>query len=197
MARQGEKGLIKPNPNYSKACGFRVADPKTGKRKALQPNVSAGQRAFIVEVLQVYSSRGRHYETRFDKILAARDRSVTSRMPHKPRERSSAKITYRLTTEDRQAIAARYRTGVSSRVLAEEFVVSKTSVILVLREAGAPIRNQGLSSTGTGEAIRLYEAGHSLAAIGKQMDVSADTIRKALIDQGVRLRSPWDRPRLA
>ncbi|WP_196810959.1 hypothetical protein [Arthrobacter sp. 35W] len=147
-----------------------------------------------MEVLQAYSSRGRHYESRLDKILAATIKSVAVRKPRQPRAKSSAKIVHRLTVDDQVNIAARYQQGCSSRQLAEAYKVSKTSIVILLRESGIPIRRQGLSDFKADDIAKHYAAGASLAAIGNVYGVSADTVRKLLLRQGITLRNPWDHP---
>lgn len=148
----------------------------------------------LVEVLQAYSSRGRHYETRFDKVLEATNNSASVRKPRKPKGKSSAKIVHRLTAIDQADIAARYQQGWSSRRLAEAYGISKTSIVILLREADIPIRRQSLADSHTDDIIERYAAGASLAAIGDEHGVSADTIRKLLLKQGITLRRPWDHP---
>jgi hypothetical protein len=96
----------------------------------------------FVEVLQEYSSGGRHYETRFDKILETTNSSTAVRKPLKPKAKSSAKIVHRPTAIDQADIAARYQQGWSARPLAEAYDASKTNIIIVLREAGIPIRGK-------------------------------------------------------
>ncbi|QHK19834.1 hypothetical protein GU243_08905 [Pseudarthrobacter psychrotolerans] len=88
----------------------------------------------------------------------------------------------------------RYQQGWSSRRLAEVYGVSKTSIVILLREADIPIRRQGLGDFQVEGVIEHYAAGASLAAIGKAHQVSADTVRKLLLAQGIKLRNPWDHP---
>jgi len=147
----------------------------------------------MVEVLQVYSSRGRHYETRFNKILETTNKSAAARKPRKLKAKSSAKIVHRLTATEQSDIVARYEQGWSSRRLAETYGASKTSIVILLREAGVPIRNQGLTPAQVREVVALCETGRSLAVVGRVYDVSADT-GKLLLKQGNALRRPWERP---
>lgn len=149
----------------------------------------------LVEVLQGYASRGRHYETRFDKILETTKKLATVRKARKYTAKSSAKIVHRLTAADQADIAARYQQGWSSRQLAEFYGVSKTSIVILLREADVAIRRQGLSDSQSGDIVKHYATGASLSAIGESYGVSADTVRKLLIKQGITLRNPWDHPK--
>jgi hypothetical protein len=136
----------------------------------------------MVEVLQAYSSKGRHYETRFDKILETTNRSAAVRKPLKLKAKSSAKIVHRLSAIEQADIAARYQQGWSSRRLAKAYGISKTSIIQLLREANISIRNQGLSSDQVGEARRLHGSGCSLVRIGERFNVSAEHVRQKLME---------------
>lgn len=44
-------------------------------------------------------------------------------------------------------------------------------------------------------AAELYEAGSSLAKIGRKFDVDAETVRQRLKQIGVQLRGPHERPK--
>lgn len=149
-----------------------------------------------MEVLQAYSSRGRHYESRFDTILKTAVKPTASRKSREHAAKSSAKVVHRLTATDQADITVRYQQGWSSRRLAETYGLSKTSVVALLREKGIPIRYQGLDDSQIQEIIQHYAAGASLAATGKAYSVSAETIRNLLKKQGVAPRNPWDHPRL-
>lgn len=147
-----------------------------------------------MEVLQAYSSRGRHYENRFNTILKTTANPTTRKKPRQHAGKSSAKIVHRLTAADQADIAARYSQGASSRRLAESYSVSKTSIVNILREAGVPIRYQSLDDSQVQELIQCYVAGASLAVVGKIYDVSAETVRNLLKRHNIALRKPWDRP---
>jgi DNA-directed RNA polymerase specialized sigma24 family protein len=51
-----------------------------------------------------------------------------------------------------------------------------------------PIRMRGLSPEQIDEAVRLYEAGWSLARIGDRMGVNDMTVRQRLLERGVQMR---------
>jgi|GEM_PF-1177369 len=151
----------------------------------------------LVEVLQAYSSRGRHYEISFDKILETTNKSEAVRELRKPKAKSSAKIVHRLTAIEQADIAARYQQGWSFRRLAEAYGVSKTSIVILLREVDIPIRRQGLGGCQTDDIIERYANGALLAAIGDEYGASADTVRKLLLKQEVTLRKSWGYPQRA
>lgn len=57
------------------------------------------------------------------------------------------------------------------------------------------MRRQGLSDEQVTDAERSYQQGWSLARIGNHMDVTADTVRKRLLERGVTMRDTQGRPR--
>lgn len=105
------------------------------------------------------------------------------------------KLAQRLDTASKATIIARYRSGESSTSLAAVFGVSKNSVIKLLRDAGVPIRRQGLTNEQIDDAARLYEAGQSLAKIGRQLGVDHGTVWRQLKNCGVRMRDTHGRER--
>jgi hypothetical protein len=90
---------------------------------------------------------------------------------------------------------ARYEAGESSIALGRTFGIGKNSVIRLLRDAGVPIRNQGLSDDQITEPVRLYESGLSLAKIGIQLGVDHGTVRRQLLKHGVKMRDSHGRER--
>jgi hypothetical protein len=57
------------------------------------------------------------------------------------------------------------------------------------------MRMRGLSPEQIDEAVRLYEAGWSLARIGDRMEVDDMTVLHRLRDRGVKTRDPQGRER--
>jgi Helix-turn-helix domain len=105
------------------------------------------------------------------------------------------KLDQRLKPVTVVEIVARYEAGEPSHAIAVSFGLGKGSVIRLLREAGVPIRRQGLVDDQVREAAQLYAAGHSLAKIGTRLDVDAGTIRRYLLKYGVRMRDTHGRER--
>lgn len=71
--------------------------------------------------------------------------------------------------------------------LAEMFGLSRTAVMANLDRLGAESR-RGIVDRRMDEARSLYEAGWSLAKIGKRYGVYPSTVRDALLRAGVRMR---------
>jgi hypothetical protein len=79
--------------------------------------------------------------------------------------------------------------------LAETFGIDRRTVSAILHRHHVPMLRCGLSDDQVEDAVRLYDQGWSLARIGEQMDVTADTVRKRLLERGVIMRDPQGRPR--
>jgi DNA-directed RNA polymerase specialized sigma24 family protein len=65
----------------------------------------------------------------------------------------------------------------------------------ILKRNGVVTRGGGLSPAQIDEAVELYEAGSSLARIGRKMGVSARTVQLRLRECGVRMRDTHGRDR--
>jgi DNA-directed RNA polymerase specialized sigma24 family protein len=57
------------------------------------------------------------------------------------------------------------------------------------------MRMRGLSAEQIDEAVRLYEAGQSLARIGERLGVDAGTVRARVVERRVRMRDTHGRER--
>jgi hypothetical protein len=80
--------------------------------------------------------------------------------------------------------------------LSDRFNIERRTVSNVLHRHGVPMRRRGLTPEQVDDAIHLYNLGWSLARIGTQMDVTADTVRKRLLEHGVTMRDTHGRPRI-
>jgi len=70
-----------------------------------------------------------------------------------------------------------------------EYGISKASVLKLLADAGVPMRRQPLTAAQVTEAVDLYQAGLSLAKVSELLTLPHESVRRALIDAGVRMRS--------
>lgn len=141
-----------------------------------------------MEVLQGYSNKARHYLYHLDQIVEAAKTAPKTQKRHKPTAKSSAKLIHRISTHQIAAMTDHYKQGWSSQRIATTYGVSKTSVVQLLRDAGVPIRRQGLTAEQATEAARLYRAGQSLARIGERFVVSPGCVRQNLVERGVTIR---------
>jgi DNA-directed RNA polymerase specialized sigma24 family protein len=101
-----------------------------------------------------------------------------------PRQR----VANRLTVGDISAIVAEYRSGLTSRELAERHGLRKTAVQDLLHGSSVPMRKQPLSAEQVAVASELYLAGLSLAAVADQLKTHPSTVWRMLTRAGVKLR---------
>jgi hypothetical protein len=99
---------------------------------------------FFVEVLQAYSSKGRHYESRLDKILVAKEKTHPPQKPRRCKAKSSAKLIHRLTSDQVNDMTDRYQQGWSSRRPAKVYGVSKTASIFCFEKQASPFAAKAL-----------------------------------------------------
>ncbi|HWF70542.1 MAG TPA: helix-turn-helix domain-containing protein [Mycobacterium sp.] len=118
------------------------------------------------------------------------DRSTEPAEPSQP-----FKLDQRLKPEILSEIIACYEAGEPSTALAASHSLSKGSVIRLVREAGIPIRRQGLTNDQITEAIQLYGSGMSLAKVGARFGVDHGTVWRALKKRGMRMRDTHGRER--
>jgi transposase len=65
----------------------------------------------------------------------------------------------------------------------------------MLRDAGVPIRRQGLPADKVAEAVALYEGGLSLAKVAEHFGLSVSAIYNKLRAAGVQMRDGHGRER--
>jgi lambda repressor-like predicted transcriptional regulator len=71
--------------------------------------------------------------------------------------------------------------------LATKFGIHRDTVHNILIREGA-LRPRGIQPNDLPEAIRLYEAGWSLARLAAEFDVSPSTVNRALLRAGIPIR---------
>jgi DNA-binding IclR family transcriptional regulator len=93
-------------------------------------------------------------------------------------------------------LVAAYRAGSSSYALAEQFGLSKSSVLTVLHEHGlARRRRRGMTQRQQAKAIVLYELGWSIARIATGLGLDDSTVHRRLRAAGVQMRDQQGRTR--
>jgi transposase-like protein len=78
------------------------------------------------------------------------------------------KLSRRLNTAVVARLVAQYEAGATSRQLAVEFGIAKSSVLSILRPEGAALRFSRLSDSDKEEMARLYGAGMSQVDIARR-----------------------------
>ncbi|MDK9294391.1 hypothetical protein FAM19031_001489 [Propionibacterium freudenreichii] len=79
-----------------------------------------------------------------------------------------------------------YLAGGSPDELAERYGIHRATVFAHLRRRDVPRRRLGLDEVESAEAVRLYRAGVSLRAIGRQVGADRKAVRKALVEANVK-----------
>jgi hypothetical protein len=72
--------------------------------------------------------------------------------------------------------------------LAIEFNIDRRTASERLKRAGVTMRLQPPPNEFIDEMVRLYDSGLSLAAIGKELCASPQTVRHYVYERGVRVR---------
>jgi hypothetical protein len=70
----------------------------------------------------------------------------------------------------------------------ETYTLSKTSVLKLLKANGVTMRRQPLTDEQLQQTAKLYNTGRSLAAIESELNIPKESIRRALIEEGIKLR---------
>jgi hypothetical protein len=94
-----------------------------------------------------------------------------------------------------QRLIEGYRAGATVYELGDQFRIDRRTVSKILKRRGVTMRMQGLTAEQIDEAVRLYEAGWSLARIGGRMNVDPTTVLARLREQTVRTRDAQGRER--
>lgn len=99
----------------------------------------------------------------------------------------------RLKPQDIAGIVAGYQGGQNTTKLAEQFKVSRRTISKVLNREGVTLRARPLTERQIDQAALLYEAGLSLAKIGRVIGARPRTIQLRLRERGVVLRDTHGR----
>ncbi len=106
--------------------------------------------------------------------------------PHRPTKvRSLARRLGQATVDH---LVADYVSGAPTTQLMAEHGISKTGALKLLAQAGVPMRRQSMSLKEVEEAAVLYRSGLSLAKVSERTKLPLESIRRALIDAGVKMR---------
>jgi DNA-directed RNA polymerase specialized sigma24 family protein len=94
-----------------------------------------------------------------------------------------------------QELIAGNQAGATVYELGDRFGDNRRTVSKILHRHDVLMRIRGLSPEQIDEAVRLYEAGWSLARIGERMNVDGTTVLARLRERGVRTRDAQGRGR--
>jgi DNA-directed RNA polymerase specialized sigma24 family protein len=121
--------------------------------------------------------------------------SVEPQLERSALRRSRTTPIRHLAADEVVALLERYQAGATVYELAGEFSIHRVTVGKHLRRKGVRLRLDGLDDAQIEGAVHLYGQGWSLAKVGKHLGVAAGTVRKVLMDRGVRMRDSHGRGR--
>jgi DNA-directed RNA polymerase specialized sigma24 family protein len=102
-------------------------------------------------------------------------------------------VIKKLSASQVDELVAGYEAGATIYQLAARFSIHRTTVSAHLHRKGIELRGRGLTGGGVAEAAHLYLSGWSLERIAVKLEVDDETVRSALRQLGVKMRSPHDR----
>jgi IS30 family transposase len=75
--------------------------------------------------------------------------------------------------------------------LADRYNLHRTTISAVLRKNGVVVTGQRMTGKQVEEAMRLYESGLTLRAIGEKFGVGESTVSRTLRRIGCKIRQPY------
>lgn len=100
-----------------------------------------------------------------------------------------------ITPEQVQRVAQRYQEGRTVYELAAELSCHRTTISKTLKQQGITLRRVKPTDSQIDVMVHLYGNGLSLATIGRQLGFDGMTVRKYLLERGVRMRDAQGRAR--
>jgi HNH endonuclease len=112
---------------------------------------------------------------------------------------SPTRRTWRLTDEQKDAMAREYAAGDTLDVLAERYGCHRNNARNIVHRRGVPIRNRGnrvrdFTSDEVAQMVQRYLAGESQQALAIAFQVSQPTISRTLRGRGLVLRARGNQP---
>lgn len=98
------------------------------------------------------------------------------------------KLKKRLGAEACDEIVRRYEAGEIAQVLADEFKVSKSGVLVLLRSRNVVMRRLAVSPEQTAQLVDGYKQGKTVAALELETGIAHGSIQRALKAAGVQMR---------
>lgn len=114
------------------------------------------------------------------RLLDVSSRDISALLPFK--------LDQRLDAETLASLVADYESGTPTTQLTGKYGLGKGSVLRLLRECGAKIRQQGVPDDEIATASQLYLEGWSLSRLGKRYGCDLSTVRNTLRRNGIEMR---------
>jgi hypothetical protein len=115
---------------------------------------------------------------------------TTDDLDHIENPRPRRQIQHRLSESEIDEMVERYQAGATIPMLVGEFGVHRTTALRHLELRGVP-RRHAVAILGPADikrAAKLYRQGASLATVGEQLGVGAETVRRAFLKAAVPIR---------
>lgn len=93
-----------------------------------------------------------------------------------------------LSTRQVDDLVAMYQRGDKVQDIAYHFGIHRKTALAHLKRRSVQLRNRGLTTEQKVQAVRLYQEGLSLRRISRQFGAGDDTIRRAVVAAGERIR---------
>ena len=136
----------------------------------------------LVEVLGRYSNHA-DQGTRIQRVLETPLLGLPT-----PVSRPQRQVHRRLQAGDLDELAEAYLAGATLAQLGERLRTHRATIASELERRGVARRYRLVEGEQLDLAIQSYQDGNSVVTIGKELGVAGETIRKALIQAGVKLR---------
>lgn len=101
----------------------------------------------------------------------------------------------RLSHEQVHRVVLGYQEGRTVYELAAELSCHRTTISKTLKQQGVTLRRVKPDDSQIDVMVHLYGSGLSLATIGQQLGFDGMTVRKHLLERGVRMRDAKGRAR--
>jgi hypothetical protein len=98
------------------------------------------------------------------------------------------KLLQRLGEERCAEIVERYEGGETAQVLADEFGVAKSALLILLRSRSVVVRRRSLTDEQVSHLAREYTSGKTIAQLETATGIPHGTIQRALSNAGVKMR---------
>lgn len=122
--------------------------------------------------------------------LAKKARPANPDAQVEPKEEYIARnLRRRLGPDAIRELVARYNGGEHTTDLSKEFDISRTGLRRLLLAEGVKFRRQPMTESDIRRAVRLYESGLTIRQVVKRVGYSFNTVRQALNEEGVTMRS--------
>jgi hypothetical protein len=99
-----------------------------------------------------------------------------------------------LTANEIEEIVAAYEAGSTAKELGVRWGIHRSTVSALLKGRGLVLRNRPLDEGEVAAAIRLYQSGLSLVAVGERLARDPSSVRFILLRAGIPRRDTHGRP---